>query len=182
MIRRPPRSTLFPYTTLFRSRSVPAENVHALFAASFEDEPDGGGDILRGVVGVRLEAILHCLGAPIACYVEQPHRIPVLSEEAGEAIIPLVHVELVRGVCQAVHHEERFFLPAALGLETFQMQLDPVALEGDDLPRDARCRRRMRESASSTSVRTVRCGSTTRSCRRVPTSTSGTLRDRKSVV
>src|SRR2546430_5116406 len=24
MIRRPPRSTLFPYTTLFRSRSVPA--------------------------------------------------------------------------------------------------------------------------------------------------------------
>src|SRR2546422_8636565 len=25
MIRRPPRSTLFPYTTLFRSGSVPAE-------------------------------------------------------------------------------------------------------------------------------------------------------------
>src|SRR5438034_5512352 len=25
MIRRPPRSTLFPYTTLFRSRSLPAE-------------------------------------------------------------------------------------------------------------------------------------------------------------
>src|SRR5260221_3486606 len=24
MIRRPPRSTLFPYTTLFRSRSIPA--------------------------------------------------------------------------------------------------------------------------------------------------------------
>src|SRR3712207_8113644 len=31
MIRRPPRSTLFPYTTLFRSRVVrlPAEVVHA---------------------------------------------------------------------------------------------------------------------------------------------------------
>src|SRR2546430_10292079 len=25
MIRRPPRSTLFPYTTLFRSRSAPAQ-------------------------------------------------------------------------------------------------------------------------------------------------------------
>src|SRR3712207_8515013 len=25
MIRRPPRSTLFPYTTLFRSRNLPAE-------------------------------------------------------------------------------------------------------------------------------------------------------------
>src|SRR5260370_3429257 len=26
MIRRPPRSTLFPYTTLFRSRRIPAPN------------------------------------------------------------------------------------------------------------------------------------------------------------
>src|SRR2546422_5899110 len=26
MIRRPPRSTLFPYTTLFRSRAVPARS------------------------------------------------------------------------------------------------------------------------------------------------------------
>src|SRR3712207_8881454 len=32
MIRRPPRSTLFPYTTLFRSRkSRPFRNVHAMF-------------------------------------------------------------------------------------------------------------------------------------------------------
>src|SRR3712207_8300261 len=28
MIRRPPRSTLFPYTTLFRSRSSPAIEAH----------------------------------------------------------------------------------------------------------------------------------------------------------
>src|SRR3712207_8144626 len=28
MIRRPPRSTLFPYTTLFRSQAGPAERVH----------------------------------------------------------------------------------------------------------------------------------------------------------
>src|SRR5256886_17186325 len=28
MIRRPPRSTLFPYTTLFRSRGVPAAREH----------------------------------------------------------------------------------------------------------------------------------------------------------
>src|SRR5256885_4842707 len=27
MIRRPPRSTLFPYTTLFRSIALPADNV-----------------------------------------------------------------------------------------------------------------------------------------------------------
>src|SRR3712207_6955313 len=28
MIRRPPRSTLFPYTTLFRSRDAGADHVH----------------------------------------------------------------------------------------------------------------------------------------------------------
>src|SRR2546430_8055329 len=30
MIRRPPRSTLFPYTTLFRSRALPATKMPAL--------------------------------------------------------------------------------------------------------------------------------------------------------
>src|SRR2546430_12067361 len=30
MIRRPPRSTLFPYTTLFRSRAVKLEELRAL--------------------------------------------------------------------------------------------------------------------------------------------------------
>src|SRR5438105_12163798 len=29
MIRRPPRSTLFPYTTLFRSRALPAARLRA---------------------------------------------------------------------------------------------------------------------------------------------------------
>src|SRR3989442_1362656 len=37
MIRRPPRSTLFPYTTLFRSLSRPAGETHPL--------ADGGEDI-----------------------------------------------------------------------------------------------------------------------------------------
>src|SRR3989454_2479557 len=35
MIRRPPRSTLFPYTTLFRSRHRQAEAVRAVFDAIF---------------------------------------------------------------------------------------------------------------------------------------------------
>src|SRR3712207_8342524 len=41
MIRRPPRSTLFPYTTLFRSRvrGVPAQIGHHLV----EEEPRGVG-------------------------------------------------------------------------------------------------------------------------------------------
>src|SRR2546430_8199713 len=47
MIRRPPRSTLFPYTTLFRSQRD--ELVHELphdgrDAAAVADEPDAGGE------------------------------------------------------------------------------------------------------------------------------------------
>src|SRR5438034_6186283 len=34
MIRRPPRSTLFPYTTLFRSPSLKAENSRTAIGAS----------------------------------------------------------------------------------------------------------------------------------------------------
>src|SRR2546430_12185536 len=39
MIRRPPRSTLFPYTTLFRSRAVAVGNINGfeLCAGKFQD-------------------------------------------------------------------------------------------------------------------------------------------------
>src|SRR2546430_12660581 len=36
MIRRPPRSTLFPYTTLFRSRFFDMAAAHPIFHAFFE--------------------------------------------------------------------------------------------------------------------------------------------------
>src|SRR2546430_11565302 len=45
MIRRPPRSTLFPYTTLFRSLDLPAEPTHFghfLFAAHCVNDAAGG--------------------------------------------------------------------------------------------------------------------------------------------
>src|SRR3712207_8374823 len=41
MIRRPPRSTLFPYTTLFRSRSLSAS--HLAWARSRAGAPAGSG-------------------------------------------------------------------------------------------------------------------------------------------
>src|SRR5687768_17656419 len=53
MIRRPPRSTLFPYTTLFRSRED-GERVRAVLGL---DARDLGGDALdRAVVRHRPEA------------------------------------------------------------------------------------------------------------------------------
>src|SRR3712207_8232283 len=51
MIRRPPRSTLFPYTTLFRSRGA---------TAAEEPTPEGAGVAVRPVdVGTRGAQALH---------------------------------------------------------------------------------------------------------------------------
>src|SRR3712207_7946110 len=43
MIRRPPRSTLFPYTTLFRSQDVGGALQHVLVGAEQEDRDALGG-------------------------------------------------------------------------------------------------------------------------------------------
>src|SRR2546421_8979066 len=45
MIRRPPRSTLFPYTTLFRSYLLIAENCYPDWAATVDVQP---APVLRG--------------------------------------------------------------------------------------------------------------------------------------
>src|SRR2546430_10820610 len=61
MIRRPPRSTLFPYTTLFRSQDARRQRDHATRA----DQPDRDG------AGDRL--------ATRAC--SPAHRVEARSEE-----------------------------------------------------------------------------------------------------
>src|SRR5258707_8150222 len=43
MIRRPPRSTLFPYTTLFRSPPPPRQNVPARIASNNPQLRNAGG-------------------------------------------------------------------------------------------------------------------------------------------
>src|SRR2546425_5518179 len=45
MIRRPPRSTLFPYTTLFRSDRIPADGLEVAKALAAELK-DGGWDLI----------------------------------------------------------------------------------------------------------------------------------------
>src|SRR2546430_5941367 len=55
MIRRPPRSTLFPYTTLFRSSAPPSERIlGARSAAALLAESDRGtaADLLEAAVGL----------------------------------------------------------------------------------------------------------------------------------
>src|SRR3712207_8951545 len=55
MIRRPPRSTLFPYTTLFRSDVVRGRGGRAGERAADEDALDGFGQVQPGAAerGVR---------------------------------------------------------------------------------------------------------------------------------
>src|SRR2546430_11548188 len=60
MIRRPPRSTLFPYTTLFRSRSA-------------GDLGQGGARRLRGLLFHNLSGYCSYAGSPFRCR-ERPQQ------------------------------------------------------------------------------------------------------------
>src|SRR5947208_10492542 len=55
MIRRPPRSTLFPYTTLFRSRGRPIhrEEIQGVDAALAVGRREHAGHVFRGRRPVR---------------------------------------------------------------------------------------------------------------------------------
>src|SRR2546428_5005107 len=55
MIRRPPRSTLFPYTTLFRSINLTAEDGHKLAAykAAPIGKPRGALVVIQEIFGVN---------------------------------------------------------------------------------------------------------------------------------
>src|SRR2546422_6955143 len=49
MIRRPPRSTLFPYTTLFRSRVLADRSFHRALVV-VDEEPRGRGRVALGLL------------------------------------------------------------------------------------------------------------------------------------
>src|SRR3712207_9072074 len=55
MIRRPPRSTLFPYTTLFRSRIEAEEHRDEHRRAAERARPDGDPEHLRGDELLRVD-------------------------------------------------------------------------------------------------------------------------------
>src|SRR5256885_14195908 len=60
MIRRPPRSTLFPYTTLFRSQVV---GIGGVLEAKDEAEEDGGEDRVHQIPRLRVSSSIRALCA-----------------------------------------------------------------------------------------------------------------------
>src|SRR2546429_6403455 len=79
MIRRPPRSTLFPYTTLFRSPVLGACRLERL-------QKDAGGVV--GVLGVRALGVGIALGGIGAAHGVQPGR----SEEHTSELQSRLHL------------------------------------------------------------------------------------------
>src|SRR3712207_7385126 len=68
MIRRPPRSTLFPYTTLFRSRGGHTGEAVTLHDAGEALALAGAGhvDLLAGGEGVDGELLAHGVGGGVS--------------------------------------------------------------------------------------------------------------------
>src|SRR3712207_7346904 len=58
MIRRPPRSTLFPYTTLFRSHTLPEPSARAVARLDADEGIAGDVDSVDAAIGVAQEADL----------------------------------------------------------------------------------------------------------------------------
>src|SRR3712207_7745318 len=82
MIRRPPRSTLFPYTTLFRSRGASRNRAHDAFQLNPDSPPEEKADNNRAVdprvTVVRVDA---AGGAPLGVWRSEEHTSELQSRQ-----------------------------------------------------------------------------------------------------
>src|SRR2546422_10384988 len=100
MIRRPPRSTLFPYTTLFRSRRVHlgGRRYHACRTGAARTPQGGGGDVTRrwprwrqrALLGVAASGllVLSWLGAPFVLRRLAMFRVRQIELVGGRNLAP----------------------------------------------------------------------------------------------
>src|SRR5205807_1014765 len=85
MLRRPPRSTLFPYTTLFRSLTVPP-SVMALLPYAADDRRDGIVALafaMKQVAQLLLMCDGHDIGLSIDSGAEGEHKIFIYDNYPG---------------------------------------------------------------------------------------------------
>src|SRR2546430_5441151 len=64
MIRRPPRSTLFPYTPLFRSRQLPRGGPADFSVGQLFDSPKARGDLLCFALEQCIQRFIPSYAAP----------------------------------------------------------------------------------------------------------------------
>src|SRR5258708_14661131 len=98
MIRRPPRSTLFPYTTLFRSlEGSTAEFGAMLLALGIAEEEPGLGDIAREKQdrkSTRLNSSHQIISYAVFC---------LKKKKKIHANVPAEHCSKHAGVCIVCH-------------------------------------------------------------------------------
>src|SRR3712207_2428596 len=83
MIRRPPRSTLFPYTTLFRSGSEVLEAIYQR-----RQKPDPATYIGRGKVDALREIVQHTGADTVVCDGElAPAQLRTLEDRTGVKVV-----------------------------------------------------------------------------------------------
>src|SRR3712207_8287824 len=81
MIRRPPRSTLFPYTTLFRSRAVRAYTA-AMPDGSCRIIPLGGlGEVGKNMTAIECEGSILVVDAGLAFPRSEEHTSELQSRQ-----------------------------------------------------------------------------------------------------
>src|SRR2546426_8731867 len=85
MIRRPPRSTLFPYTTLFRS--LRAELSGAPGGPTADDQPGVYHD--RVILYDRVPRVAHRLGGPVS--LRRPCPAPAAPGDVRAVLGPGLH-------------------------------------------------------------------------------------------
>src|SRR5256886_9615680 len=109
MIRRPPRSTLFPYTTLFRSPLDEVDGLRALRAPARRDVVPRPADLVEAVEEPRarqlLEAVEHHLAFADA-----------VEEDGGAAAERAAHVQAPGAEPEAVRRD-----PLQLGRDHAQV-------------------------------------------------------------
>src|SRR3712207_7194131 len=96
MIRRPPRSTLFPYTTLFRSIHI-RNAVHAVYFEYLSYSESGWADILFGVKAVpwvHIILVSHgiCCCTPIGCHAVGGIVVAVVFKHVGCSLLAGINI------------------------------------------------------------------------------------------
>src|SRR3989441_11698974 len=140
MIRRPPRSTLFPYTTLFRSKEMrlPVAKLKRLVGALVEANPMLGhrscrlGITYPEITEMQAQAIFEAAG----------HVAGKGKKVTVEIMVPLVadvrelvnQTALTRKVAQEVFHREGRAVPYLIGT---MIELPRAAVTADEIAKEA---------------------------------------------